>query len=93
MGFFDKLFGSKSSQDDSVKFVNQSKTVLAPLSGKVIKQEERSPMRPLHRVFWDPAAASSPPAPPFTLPLTAPSIRLPPPCTLWVSPAKTVWRS
>ena len=40
MGFFDKLFGSKSSQDDSVKFVNQSKTVLAPLSGKVLKQEE-----------------------------------------------------
>ena len=36
MGFFDKLFGGKSKDENSAKFTNQSKTVLTPLQGKVL---------------------------------------------------------
>ena len=31
MGFFDKLFGGKSKDENTAKFTNQSKTVLTPL--------------------------------------------------------------
>ena len=30
MGFFDKLFGGKSKDENTAKFTNQSKTVLTP---------------------------------------------------------------
>ena len=36
MGFFDKLFGGKSKDENTAKFTNQSKTVLTPLQGKVL---------------------------------------------------------
>ena len=32
MGFFDKLFGGKSKDENTAKFTNQSKTVLTPVS-------------------------------------------------------------
>ena len=34
MGFFDKLFGGKSKDENTAKFTNQSKTVLTPLRGR-----------------------------------------------------------
>ena len=39
MGFFDKLFGGKSKDENTAKFTNQSKTVLTPLlwSGQKIQ--------------------------------------------------------
>lgn len=40
MGFFDKLFGGKSKDENSAKFTNQSKTVLTPLQGKVLAQAD-----------------------------------------------------
>ena len=67
MGFFDKLFGGKTEEEETAKFFGQSKTVLAPLRGKVLAQA-----RPLHRASSDPAAASSLPARPCTLRSTAP---------------------
>ena len=70
MGFFDKLFGGKSKDENTAKFTNQSKTVLTPLQGKVLAQADPR-TRPLHRAFWVPAAALSPPATPCTPPLTA----------------------
>ena len=70
MGFFDKLFGGKSKDENTAKFTNQSKTVLTPLQGKVLARPT-SRTRPLHRAFWAPAAALSPPATPCTPPLTA----------------------
>ena len=36
MGFFDKLFGGKTEQEETVKFFGQSKTVLTPIRGKVL---------------------------------------------------------
>ena len=36
MGFFDKLFGGKSKDENSAKFTNQSKTVLTPLQLSLI---------------------------------------------------------
>ncbi len=38
MGFFDKLFGK--ADEETAKFVSQSKTVLAPLNGKVLAQAD-----------------------------------------------------
>ena len=35
MGFFDKLFGNKAEEEETAKFFGQSKTVLAPIRGKV----------------------------------------------------------
>ena len=67
MGFFDKLFGGKAKDENTSKFTNQSKTILTPLQGKVLT----SLTRLLHRAFWAPAAALSPPVIPCTLPLTA----------------------
>ena len=40
MGFFDKLFGGKSKDENTAKFTNQSKTVLTPLQGKVLAQAD-----------------------------------------------------
>ena len=40
MGFFDKLFGGKSKDENTAKFTNQSKTVLTPLQGKVLTQAD-----------------------------------------------------
>ena len=40
MGFFDKLFGGKTEDEEAVKFFGQSKTVLAPLRGKVLAQAD-----------------------------------------------------
>lgn len=40
MGFFDKLFGGKSKDENTAKFTNQSKTVLTPLQGKVLAQSD-----------------------------------------------------
>ena len=40
MGFFDKLFGGKSKDENTAKFTNQSKTVLTPLQGKVLAQTD-----------------------------------------------------
>lgn len=39
-GFFDKLFGGKSKDENTAKFTNQSKTVLTPLQGKVLAQAD-----------------------------------------------------
>ena len=71
MGFFDKLFGGKAEQEETAKFFGQSKTVLTPIRGKVLAQAD-IPTRPLHRASLAPAAASSPPARPCMLRLTAP---------------------
>ena len=46
MGFFDKLFGGKTEQEETVKFFGQSKTVLTPIRGKVLAQAD-SPRRDL----------------------------------------------
>ena len=40
MGFFDKLFGGKTEQEETVKFFGQSKTVLTPIRGKVLAQAD-----------------------------------------------------
>ena len=40
MGFFDKLFGGKAEQEETVKFFGQSKTVLTPIRGKVLAQAD-----------------------------------------------------
>ena len=40
MGFFDKLFGGKTEEEETAKFFGQSKTVLAPLRGKVLAQAD-----------------------------------------------------
>ena len=87
MGFFDKLFGNKAEEEETAKFFGQSKTVLAPIRGKVLALDlplkvtsfydkmswhrPTSPTRRSHRASWAPAAASSPPARPCMPPLTA----------------------
>ena len=40
MGFFDKLFGNKAEEEETAKFFGQSKTVLAPIRGKVLAQAD-----------------------------------------------------
>ena len=40
MGFFDKLFGSKNAGEGAGRFINQKKTVLTPLQGKVLAQAD-----------------------------------------------------
>ena len=40
MGFFDKLFGNKAEEEETAKFFGQSKTVLAPIRGKVPAQAD-----------------------------------------------------
>ena len=40
MGFFDKLFGGKTDQEETAKFSGQSKTVLTPIRGKVLAQAD-----------------------------------------------------
>ena len=40
MGFFDKLFGGKTEQEETAKFFGQSKTVLTPIRGKVLAQAD-----------------------------------------------------
>lgn len=40
MGFFDKLFGNKAEEEKTAKFFGQSKTVLAPIRGKVLAQAD-----------------------------------------------------
>ena len=40
MGFFDKLFGGKTKDENTSKFTNQSKTILTPLQGKVLAQAD-----------------------------------------------------
>ena len=40
MGFFDKLFGGKTAQEETVKFFGQSKTVLTTIRGKVLAQAD-----------------------------------------------------
>ena len=44
MGFFDKLFGGKSKDENTAKFTNQSKTVLTPLRHRA---HRRYRVRPL----------------------------------------------
>ena len=58
MGFFDKLFGGKSKDENTAKFTNQSKTVLTPLQGKVLAQAD-IPDETFAQAFWAPAAALS----------------------------------
>ena len=45
MGFFDKLFGNKAEEEETAKFFGQSKTVLAPIRGKVLAQIGRASCR------------------------------------------------
>ena len=40
MGFFDKLFGGKTEQEETAKFFGQRKTVLTPIRGKVLAQAD-----------------------------------------------------
>ena len=40
MGFFAKLFGNKAEEEETAKFFGQSKTVLAPIRGKVLAQAD-----------------------------------------------------
>lgn len=82
MGFFDKLFGGKTEQEETVKFFGQSKTVLTPIRGKVLAQAD-IPDETFAQASLAPAAASSPPARPCMLRLTAPWNRWLPPCTPW----------
>ena len=78
MGFFDKLFGGKAASE--TKFSGQKMTVMLPIDGKVIPLEQL-PDETLPLRSWAPAAAWSPPATPFMLPLTAPLRRCPKACT------------
>lgn len=41
MGFFNKLFGRKAEQQEAkVEFIIQNRTILAPISGKVLAQAD-----------------------------------------------------
>lgn len=41
MGFFNKLFGGKAEQQEAkVEFISQNRTILAPISGKVLAQAD-----------------------------------------------------
>ena len=82
MGFFDKLFGGKTEQEETVKFFGQSKTVLTPIRGKVLAQAD-IPDETFAQGILAPVAASSPPARPCMLRLTALWNRWLPPCTPW----------
>ena len=46
MGFFDKLFGNKAEEEKTAKFFGQSKTVLAPIRGKVLAQAGKTVYAP-----------------------------------------------
>ena len=70
MGFFDKLFGNKAEEEKTAKFFGQSKTVLAPIRGKVLAQAD-IPDETFAQGILALAAASSPPERPCTPPLTA----------------------
>ena len=40
MGFFGKLFSGKVEQEETVDFINRSKTVLTPIRGRVLAQTD-----------------------------------------------------
>ena len=71
MGFFDKLFGGKTEQEETVKFFGQSKTVLTPIRGKVLAQAD-IPDETFAQASLAPVAGIEPPARPCMLRLTAP---------------------
>ena len=70
MGFFDKLFGGKSKDENTAKFTNQSKTVLTPLQGKVLAQAD-IPDETFAQGILGPGCGIEPTATPCTPPLTA----------------------
>mgnify|MGYP000464762956 FL=1 len=82
MGFFDKLFGGKTEQEETVKFFGQSKTVLTPIRGKVLAQAD-IPDETFAQGILGPGCGIEPPARPCMLRLTAPWNRWLPPCTPW----------
>lgn len=82
MGFFDKLFGGKTEQEETVKFFGQSKTVLTPIRGKVLAQAD-IPDETFAQGILGPGCGIEPPARPCMLRLTAPWNRWLPPYTLW----------
>ena len=53
MGFFDKLFGNKAEEEETAKFFGQSKTVLAPIRGKVLAQADITGVAFTQRSCWN----------------------------------------
>ena len=70
MGFFDKLFGNKAEEEETAKFFGQSKTVLAPIRGKVLAQAD-IPDETFAQGILGPGCGIEPTARPCTPPLTA----------------------